>query len=181
MKKIFLIYFFFFINLAAFAQDISLTAQYENNNIIVSLELESYNINEVIDSLEKGFEAEIFFEIRLYERVTGFLSLFGDKLIIEEKPYYIAGIDLFEKNFYITADTNEVFVFKTEAEFIQSFFKMSSYILHESVLEKDKEYYVLGRIQLNHVKLVPPLDLISLFYSTGFITDWVEIQLNGIY
>jgi hypothetical protein len=178
MKKVLIIYFFFF-SLIIYAQEVLLSVDSENYNIFVSSKLQSYDFNEVLDSLNNGFEAEIFFEFRLYEKATGFLSFLGDKLIIEEKPFYIAGIDIFENTYIITTHDNEVFSYDTETEFIKNFFRITSYPIPGSIWEEDKEFYVLARIQLNHVKLVPPLDLISLFYSTGFITDWAEIQLNG--
>jgi hypothetical protein len=177
MKKIFFIYFLI-INLSVFAQEASLTVNHDNNTITASLELKSYNIEEVLDSLNKGFEAEIFFEFRLYEKATGFLSFFGDKLIVEEKPFYIAGIDIFEKNIYMNTETGDEYTYNTEKDFIENFFKVSSFVFDDVVLEADKDYYILGRIQLNHVKLIPPLDLISLFSSTGIITDWVEIPVD---
>ena len=180
MKKIYLILiFFFFINLSVSAQYASLTAEYGNGSVVVEMELKSYDINDVLDSLNRGFEAEIFFEVRLYEKAAGFLSFFGDKLVTEEKLYYTAGIDIFEKNYNITTDSGEIYVYNTEKEFVENFFKISLYTLQDDIPDQGKEYYVLGRIQLNHVKLVPPLDLISLFSSTGIITDWVEVQLDG--
>ena len=178
MRKVFIIYFIF-LKFFIYSQEVLLTVESGYSSVNVSSKLESDCIEEVLDSLNNGFEAEIFFEFRLYEKADGFLSFLGDKLLIEEKSYYIAEIDIFEKTYIITSNENEVFTCDTEAEFIKKFFEIDSNLSRGDLWDDEKEYYVLARIQLNHVKLVPPLDLISLFYSTGIITDWAELKLNG--
>ncbi len=178
MKKVFIIYFIL-LKFLIFSQEVLLTVESSYYSVNVSSKLELDYIEEVLDSLNNGFEAEIFFEFRLYEKASGFLSFLGDRLLIEEKSYYIAEIDIFEKTYIITTNEKEVFTYDTEAEFIKNFFEIDSNLLYSDLWDDEKEYYVLARIQLNHVKLVPPLDLISLFYSTGIITDWAEIKLNG--
>jgi hypothetical protein len=75
------------------------------------------------------------------------------------------------------ADGGESRTFGEKEEFIESFFQARSDSVGNFEPQKGKQYYILARIQLNHVKLDPPLNLITLFNSLGIATGWKEIPL----
>ena len=160
----------FFPPTSTYAQDLWLAQQVEDQHVIVSTGFICECDAEVYQSIEKGLKAEIVYQIRLYEQGKGFFSLWGGRLVEEIKQTYKAFKDIFENAFVVETSEGETRVFRDWENFIKAFFTLSdiSFLLPE----RDKEYYILARIQLSPVKLVPPLDLITLIRPVAMVTEW---------
>ena len=63
--------------------------------------------------------------------------------------------------------------FDRQEEFLENFFKLTDFPLARLADLNGVDYYVLARISLNPVRIVPPLNIITLF-SSGATTPWVE-------
>ena len=175
LKRILLV--FFLLNcIICYSQDIELNIETNEDELSASISLNYEESYKVINSLQDGLEAEIIFEFRVYEKEEGFFTIIGDKLIIEEKTSSKASMNFFENSYNIITSENIVSNYITEEDFLINFFKKK--IIRTLNVEMDKKYYIQARVQLNHVKLKPPLDLILFFYQIGFTSDWVEKKIN---
>ena len=68
-----------------FPQEIQLDARQSGESVNISARFESIPYKEVFTSLQDGLEAEITFQFRLYEKVRGLFSIFGDRLIGQQR------------------------------------------------------------------------------------------------
>jgi hypothetical protein len=140
--------------------------------------LESIPYKEVFTSLQDGLEAEITYQFRLYEKVEGLFSIFGDRLIGQREPSYRAHMNLYDNTYSLITGSGEKLDFKKREDFIESFFSIQILAFTDFVPETNKDYYLRARIRLNHVKLVPPLNLIYILGPIGITTDWKEVAIG---
>jgi hypothetical protein len=159
------------------AQEIELSIEKKQHELFISITLLTLNEIKILNSLDEGLEVEIFFQVRLYEKMPEIISFLGDRVILEKKPQYIAYKNLFE-NLYIIKNGEQAVTYANKSEFIKAFFSLKDFFIDSNEIYPDKKYYIRARVHLNHVKLDPPLNLISLFYPVGFITNWAEFPLK---
>lgn len=161
-----------------FPQEIHLDARQLGESVNISARLESIPYKDVFTSLQDGLEAEITFQFRLYEKVGGVLSIFGDRLIGQREPSYRAHMNLYDNTYSLITSSGEKLEFKKREDFIESFFGIQMIAFSDFVPEMNKVYYLRARIRLSHVKLVPPLNLIYILGPIGITTDWKEIRIG---
>jgi hypothetical protein len=132
---------------------------------------------DVLDSLWEGLRAEITFQLRLYRRNSGPFAFLGDRLLDERRVYQIASFDFYENRYKIQRDDQEAVEYEGEAEFLDAFFSLPETELGEIETEKRQDYYLLARVRMMPVKIIAPLNIITLFSSdTVFTTPWVEAE-----
>ena len=162
----------------AFDDTTALTAELARGVVTVSARLMGGMTGEILSSLEDGLKSEIIFQFRLYHKNTGLFSLFGDRLIFEKKITRVAYFDIFEDFFVMETQGAGVQKFRQKEEFLGEFFQFNDYSLAKLKDENLSQMYVLARISLNPVRIVPPLNIISLFFThTAVTTPWVESAL----
>jgi hypothetical protein len=163
-------------------QEILLSAGLTSREIRVSADYAGDEIDQVLAALQEGFKSEIVFQFRLYERKRGFFSYFGDRLVFEKSVTRLAYRDLFEQRFVIESGDERLSIGGEEA-FLPAFFRLSGFRL-ASIRDIDvRDYYVLGRIRVQPVRLVSPLNIVTLlFRRTVTTTPWqaVDILAQGI-
>jgi len=163
-------------------QEILLSAGLTSREIRVSADYAGDEIEEVLSAIQEGFKSEIVFQFRLYERKRGFFSYFGDRLVFEKSVTRLAYHDLFEQRFVVESG-DERRTLGGEEQFVPAFFRLSGFLL---ALIRDidvRDYYVLGRIRVQPIRLVSPLNIVTLlFQQTVTTTPWqaVDIQEQGL-
>ena len=134
---------------------------------------------DVLASLWEGLRAEIAFHLRLYRRNSGLFAFVGDRLINEQRVYQIASFDFYENRYKIQRDDETAGEYRGEAEFLDAFFSLPEIDLGEIETAEGEDYYLLARVRVMPVKIIAPLNIITLFSSdTVFTTPWVEAELN---
>jgi hypothetical protein len=158
-------------------QEIQVQAGLASREIRVSANFRGPEIEEVLDALGEGFKSEIVYQFRLYERKQGFFAYFGDRLIFEKNFVRLAYRDLFEQQFVIES-RDERRAVKGEAEFVAAFFRLSGFLL-AGIREIDvRDYYVLARIRVQPVRLVSPLNIVTLFSRQAVTTTpWLAVDI----
>jgi hypothetical protein len=133
---------------------------------------------EVLSSLWEGLRAEITFQLRLYRRNSGLFAFIGDRLLSERRVYQIASFDFYEDRYKIHRGDQIAGVYAEEAEFLDAFFSLPETELGEIETAAGEDYYLLARVRMMPVKIIAPLNIITLFSSdTVFTTPWVEAGL----
>jgi hypothetical protein len=145
--------------------------------IRVSADFTGGEIMEVLAALNEGFKSEIVFQFRLYERKHGFFAYFGDRLIFEKSFTRLAYRDLFEQQFVIESQDERSAV-KGDEAFVPAFFRLSDFLL-AAIREIDvRDYYVLARIRVQPVRLVSPLNIVTLFSRQAVTTTpWLAADI----
>jgi hypothetical protein len=161
-----------------FSQETVLEVVESEEKLAVSAELRSASVEEVFTSLEDGLEAEIAFEIRLYERTRGILSFIGDRLVLHSQPFYRAKKNFFENTYVVNASWGMSYEFADPQDFLKLFLSIDTFELDGFRPKKGKHYYLRARIHLNHVKLAPPLNLIYILGPIGITTEWTEARIQ---
>jgi hypothetical protein len=134
---------------------------------------------EVLASLWDGLRAEITFQIRLYRRSSGIFAFLGDRLLKEQRVYKVASFDFFENRYKILKGGRAAGEYVGEADFLEAFFSLREVELGEIETADPGDYYLLARVRMMPVKIIAPLNIITLFSSdTVFTTHWVEADLN---
>jgi hypothetical protein len=134
---------------------------------------------DVLTSLWEGLRAEIAFQLRLYKRKRGLFAFLGDRLLTERRVYQIASFDSYENRYKIQRGGRIVGEYSGEVEFLTAFFSLPEIELGEIELGEEQDYYLLARVRMMPVKIIAPLNIITLFSTdTVFITSWVEAELS---
>lgn len=145
----------------------------------ISLTLKNYPGDILISSIQNGLRAEISFEIKAYATSNGIMRIFGDRLYSEENPVYTGRWDRFSDEFVIEyGDIKNTF--KDKELFLASFFTLEDYYSTE-IDFKSENLYLLGRIIIKKVKLVPPMNLLSrLLGANTYTTPWIKYYLSDL-
>lgn len=133
----------------------------------------------VLASLWDGLRAEITFQLRLYRRSSGVFAFLGDRLLRERQVYQVASFDFYENRYKILRDNRITGEYAAETEFLDAFFSLPEIDLGEINTGDGGDYYLLARVRMMPVKIIPPLNIITLFSTdTVFTTPWVEAELK---
>ena len=132
----------------------------------------------ILESLLDGHRSEIRFEVRLYRNIKGFSKLFGDRLVSESFVLYEARRDAINDRYIVTIDREREIIFEHETAFTDFFFGLESYSLTLTD-PAPEEIYVLCRAQVEPIKLVPPLTLLTLILpGYRYTTQWIPVTFR---
>ncbi len=135
----------------------------------------------VIDAIESGMRSEVAFEIRLYRPLDGLAGLLGDQLVAEYHPSFVAFRDRFTREYVIESPIGAQRRFSSRDEFLQEFFSIRSFTVPTGALPEIDDHYLLGRVELRPVKLVPALRLLqALRPGETIATPWQRLDLHRL-
>jgi hypothetical protein len=164
---------------APFAQRALLQATVRGRRVYGSMEYVDSRGREVLQSLREGLRSEITFQLRLYRRNRGLFSFLGDHLLIEKRVYQVAAFDVFENRYSIQREGRTVGEFEEQSRFLDSFFLLPEIEMGEIEAGQASEYYLLARVRMMPVKIIAPLNIVTLFSpGTAFTTPWIEARLE---
>lgn len=145
------------------------------NETSVSLFLIGSPEHLVMDSLYKGTRSEIQFQIRFYRTKKGLSGILMDTLLEEVIIIQEAKREEYSNQF-ILSRTGETRAFTKAEEFIASFMKLTDFPVPSEYLREG--IYLLARIKLCTIKLLPPLTILNLFLpETRITTPWTRYAL----
>ena len=154
-----------------------LTAERAEQHVSVSLYLVEYPPASLFVSLEEGLRSRIQFELHVYQQRGGILKVLGDKLVYETQISQEAKWDVFNKRFILVASDSNIHTYSSKESFISAYFALSD-IPVDIRIQTGKEYYVQGRITLEMVKFLPPLNILSDIIPENIVaTDWERFSL----
>jgi hypothetical protein len=134
---------------------------------------------DILSSLWEGLRAEITFQLRLYRRNRGLFAFLGDRLLNELRVYQVASFDFYENRYKIQGEERPAGEYSGEAEFLQAFFSLPETELGEIEPGSGNDYYLLARVRMMPVKIIAPLNIITLFSKdTVFTTPWTEVEFK---
>ena len=136
--------------------------------------------DEILASLREGHRSEIHYEARIYKRTAGISQLMGDRLIAESSVLYEARWDELNERYIVLIDEEHEIGFEDPN-------RLTSFLLslnkHRITLQDDPEgeIYLLCRAQIEPIRLVPPLTLMTfLLPKFRTTTPWGETEFTRI-
>jgi hypothetical protein len=160
------------------AQEARLDAVLRGRTVFGAVEYVGPHSQQVLASLWDGLRAEITFQLRLYKRSSGVFAFIGDRLLHEKRVYKIASFDFYENRYKIRKGDSVEGEYAAETEFLDAFYSLRETELGEIEIGDRGDYYLLARVRMMPVKIIAPLNIITLFSSeTVFTTPWVEAEL----
>ncbi|MDD5065931.1 MAG: DUF4390 domain-containing protein [bacterium] len=148
-----------------------------NNKIIVSVALDNDIPAEIFDYLHNGVKVTIVYTVNLY-KITPFFY-FSDSKIVEIDYKKIVQYNIWEKAYYLEEGKTK-FKFQTKGEINKKLMELNSlFLTDEDKLDKTESYYIKVKVNLESVKLFPPLSWIfDLVTVRGFQTSWKTKDLK---
>ncbi len=157
---------------------LSADALWGEKSIAVDIRLEVVPAEEILESLEKGYRSEIIFNIKVYRKAEGLFAFLGDRLIREAVLSREAGWDMFDRVYYFIEGTGRKRIFKDRENFFAALFSLHHLRLSTD-LDTERSYYLLANVQVNPVKLTPPISIIQIVRPEGrFTTPWERVALE---
>ena len=130
-------------------------------HIEFSYVLEDYNPEQIIDSLVEGHRAEIRYQFRVYQTMTGLRGIFGDRRVADHIVTYVTRWNVFNHAYAVRINDDEEISFKEVGDLLQFLLNVRLQRIPVGARQKDR-LYVLCRTQIQPIKLVPPLTLMIL-------------------
>ena len=141
--------------------------------------LVEYSPSDIFNRLEEGLRSEIVFSIHVYRETHGILRLFTQRLVHEETFLQEARWDVFSNQYVLKRETGEILKFSRKEDFISEFFSLKNYPLN-FFPETDEKYYTLGRINVETIIFLPPLNILSSIIPANIVTTaWQRHELPG--
>lgn len=145
--------------------------------IDLDIRLENLPVGEILESLEKGYRSEIIFNVKVYREAEGLFAFLGDRLIREASLSREAGWDMFDRMYYFTEETGEKHTFTDGKNFFAELFSLHHLRLSAD-LDTERRYYLLANVQVNPVKLAPPISIIQIVRPEGrYTTPWERVPV----
>ena len=166
-----------FVPFVCHTQETALNIQQRPGELVVSASLDSPPVSELLASLDDGLEAEIRFQFRLYQRLKGLASLLGDRLLAQSEVAMTARRNFFDNSYLIVTGEGEREELSGRQDFLEKFFRTRNTFPFPLRHAPGTSYYVMARIHVTDVKLVPPLNIIYLFRPIGLTTGWERMEL----
>jgi hypothetical protein len=161
------------------SQQARVQAQLRGDTVYGAVQYLDSHSQEVLASLWEGMRAEITFQLRLYRRSRGVFSFLGDRLLVEYRVQQTAAFDFYENQYKIQRDGETVGRYTSEAAFLEAFFSLPETEIGAVETGDVREHYVLARVRMMPVKIIAPLNIITLFSSeASFTTPWMEAELK---
>jgi hypothetical protein len=160
---------FFVFLVPADAQQTVLKLDSRDKQIQVSMFLVEYSPADIFSRLEEGLRSEVGFSIHVYRETRGILRLFTQRLVHEETFIQEARWDVFQQQYVIEKESGEILKFSRKEDFISEFFSLKNYTLRFSP-ENGKKYYTLGRINVETIIFLPPLNILSSIIPANIVT-----------
>lgn len=133
----------------------------------------------IFQSLKQGSRSEIIFQIKVYEKEESLLGLISDKLIREYAVIREGKYEDYSGQYIIFSEDGKT-GFSDLAVFIEEFSGLTGFFLSLPPVKDTRERYILSRITLNTVKLLPPLTILSFFLPENrIVTPWVRFNINS--
>lgn len=165
---LFLLYFLAVL-FPAVPQQTILKLDSQGDQVLVSMFLVEYSPADIFSRLEEGLRSEVGFSIHVYRKTKGILRLFTQRLVHEETYMQEARWDVFLQQYIIEKESGEILNFSRKEDFISEFFSLKNYPV-KFLPEKGKKYFTLGRINVETIIFLPPLNILSSIIPANIVT-----------
>jgi len=167
-----LIFPLFFLLITVFQSE-AISAQIEiesSPELTIYHKIHDVDVSALFDSLDQGYQSQIYLQIRLYKKKTLPYSLFGDELIENLKIYKDADVDIFSKN-YNLSNNKSISYFENKLSFLTSFLNHEIKVPGDIINVRELDsYYVKIRATLIKKIYLQPFNILHLTNFNDLVT-----------
>ena len=128
---------------------------------------------DLLSSLRDGMEARIVFTLRVYQKRSGFLPFFRDRLLGETRVARSAFWDFLDRKFVVESDDGTRAAYTNTQDLLRGFFSLSDFPVASPPPRPGELRYVTARARLEPVRLMPPLTIVTLAgEAASYTTPW---------
>jgi hypothetical protein len=151
----------------------------ETGRLLATVAVRDAPLDRVLAALHEGLRSEVVYEVRLYRRQKGFLAWLGARPLVSLRISRVASFDLFTNRYVIEGENGAREDFGDQQAFLRRFLVLAEYPVAELDPADPQGYYLLARASLSPVRIIGPLNIVTLFSSERQLTtDWVEHALG---
>ena len=163
------------------AQEAALSVRTDEHTVVASVALRGAPVERVLVALHDGLKSEIVFDLRLYRRQRGFLAWLGDRPLASLRVSRVVSFDPYTSRYVVHQEERPAASFTGQADFVRYYFALSEVSLGEVELDEPGRFYVLARVRLSPVRLIGPLNIVTLFSADSLVTtDWAEQTVGSL-
>ncbi len=155
------------------APTLAVSADERGGALVASILFRWDEPQELLASLQGGLESRLVFTVRLYEKRTGLLAFRGDRVLAQVTIVRTAYRDILTQTFVVEEEGQAPRSFPTSDALLAAFFSVSG-LGFPPPLPAWGRAYVAARAQLEPVRLMPPLTLVTLAGAAAYATPWVR-------
>lgn len=175
---------FFFLSMPVAAMSVNAQVKDAGAGIAVSISPEKPPVADVLHALGNGMQAEVIFVIQIYRKPKGIVRLFGDQLVQQVRITRDARWDIYSQRYVISGTDRPIVYSDDVADFVKLFFDLKNFVLpwsflgNGSVSKGDQPPYLMVRVQVRPMKLVPALAILSVLRMEQEIASgWLRLEL----
>ncbi len=155
------------------APTLAVSAAERGGALVASLQFRWDQPQELIASLLGGLESRIVFTVRLYEKRTGLFAFRGDRVLSQLTIVRTAHRDILTQTYVVEEEGQPSGSFATIDALLAAFFAVPGVSFPPPGAGRGGAY-VAARAQLEPVRLMPPLTLVTLAGAGAYATPWVR-------
>lgn len=152
---------------------LSVSAVARGGTLVASLTFRWDPPDELLASLQGGLESRIVFTARLYEKRAGLLAFRADRLVSQATVVRTAYRDILTQMFVVDEEGAAPRSYATTRELIAALFSVPGLTFTDPAAAR-RGSYVAARAQLEPVRLMPPLTLVTLAGVAAYATPWAR-------
>ena len=139
----------------------------------ISAKVEKIDVSQLARTLTDGLRCGISFEFQIYEERTAI----ADSFVLEYAFHREGKWDPFSQSYLISESDGYLRLVQGLGEFMDYFLTLKNYNI---IFEKkpDSQYYILCRVKVEIIKLVPPFQILAPGMNSNFpATTWIKKNL----
>lgn len=174
LKKISFLFILLLISAQGFSLEQKISIIRHSDSISLDFSAAEVDKDFFTETLKKDLRCGIVFKIQLYENRKANADKFILSAIISREGKW----DPFTKSYVITENDDFLQYAESIEEFLEIFLKLKNYNIYFEKTPKS-DYYILYRIKLAKVILVPPFQILAPGLSENFpSTPWVKYYFD---
>jgi hypothetical protein len=163
---------------AASGQGIELRLGTSGNTIRADVVFQWERKEELLRFVRGGLGSRVEFLFRIQEKRHTILPFFQEALVSETSLARSASFDIFSDEYSVSSEREGKAVFATADDFLRYFFSVRDCAVLNG-LRSGTSYAVAVQVRLTPIRLVPPLNIISLFGGMAtFTSPWVRQEVR---
>jgi len=133
--------------------------------------------SELIEFVRGGLGSRVEFLFRIQEKRPSPLPFLREALVSETSLERSASFDIFSGKYSVSSEREGKAFYETADDFLQDFFSVRDCAVFNG-LHPGTAYAVDVQVRLTPIRLVPPLNIISLFGDmAAFTSPWVRQEV----
>jgi hypothetical protein len=174
----FLILLLLFTSEAAFSQAIELRVRASGNAVSAELAFQWEQKEKLLEFVKSGLGSRVEFLFRLQKKRRAIFPFLQETVVSETSLERSASFDIFSNEYSVASEREGKTFYTMPDEFLAHFFTVRDLVVFNG-LQPGSSYAVAVQVRLTPIRLVPPLNIISLFggMMAPYASPWIRQEV----